>query len=562
MTAMNTGRGRPLVIVGDASVLTLDRLRAITDRLDEDPRIASVSVVSDPDPHLRFLRATAPAGCAIVIATDVEALAGPVDASPTADEITLWARAASDRGLWHDWWLSPDADIARSPIVFPMSAVDQVEVRDVATAQHHAIGRAGVDPHALSITVDGTWLGPHQTGAQVLTTAALEALAAHPDVTRLRLVGVGELPGYAAHLARSSRIDVVPTAALAAEQEPTDVIWYPNQIDHRVDISHARSLGRRVITTYLDLIAYDIPRYHASEEAWVAYRALQRRIALSVDGITTISADVAHRLLQETPRLDPGRVQPIPLGLDHITATATEPGADLTALIPALTARPFVLVLGNDFGHKNRDFAIRVWEQVLDSGVSCDLVLAGLHVRSSSSKDAEDVLLRRHTNLRGSVHRLGHVEPISRQWLLANARAVLYPSSAEGFGFVPYEAAILGTPSTFVGFGPLAEISGVRDVPARWSVDHCAADLHSLLTDPDAAQARVRALDDARGRLTWAGFADALVDFIVRIDGMPPVEAALVSETRSDAARLTAVLNSATWRMTAPLRRLGQRRKR
>ncbi len=94
----------------------------------------------------------------------------------------------------------------------------------------------------------------------------------------------------------------------------TDVIWYPNQIDQRVDITQARSLGRRVITTYLDLIAYDIPRYHASPEAWAAYRSLQRRIALSVDGITTISADVAARLQQEVPRLDPERIRPDPAG--------------------------------------------------------------------------------------------------------------------------------------------------------------------------------------------------------------------------------------------------------
>lgn len=35
----------------------------------------------------------------------------------------------------------------------------------------------------------------------------------------------------------------------------------------------------------------------------------------------------------------------------------------------------------------------------------------------------------------------------------------LYPSSAEVFGFVPYEAAALGTPSTFTNFGPHKEIA-------------------------------------------------------------------------------------------------------
>ena len=72
--------------------------------------------------------------------------------------------------------------------------------------------------------------------------------------------------------------------------------------------------------------------------------------------------------------------------------------------------------------------------------------------------------MSQQTNLRGSVLTVGHVSSESRSWLMTIAAVVLYPSSAEGFGFVPYEAAALGTPSSFAHFGPLAELSGVRDV--------------------------------------------------------------------------------------------------
>ena len=41
---------------------------------------------------------------------------------------------------------------------------------------------------------------------------------------------------------------------------------------------------------------------------------------------------------------------------------------------------------------------------------------------------------------------LGYVTSEERTWLLGNAAAVLYPSSAEGFDFLPYEAAALNTP--------------------------------------------------------------------------------------------------------------------
>ncbi|MCH9690346.1 MAG: glycosyltransferase, partial [Gammaproteobacteria bacterium] len=473
------------------------------------------------------------------------------------EDLQAWAQAASERGLWHDWWLSGARDFAVAELLLEASELDEWESRDMASSRHHALQANHFDPSAVTITVDATWLGPHQTGAQVLTTAAIDALARNSRVAEIRLIGIRELPAYAQHLSKLDkvRIDAVDEAPNA----PTDVIWYPNQIDQRVDISRARTHGRRVITTYLDMIAYDVPRYHASLEAWRAYRSLQRRTALGVDGVTTISADVAQRLTDEVPRLNPERIRPIPLGLDHINLEQVEPGEDIAALADTLTARPFLLVLGNDFRHKNRDFAIRVWEQVLADGTNCDLVLAGLHVKSSSSKVEENALLAEHANLRGTAHTVGHVSPQSREWLLSQAAVVLYPSSAEGFGFVPYEAAALGTPTTFTRFGPLAEISQVVDTPRAWTVDAYARDVTALLTIPERAHKRVNDLRAVISHSTWDVFAERLLVFMEHISQLPPAEAALVSGSAADTSALSAVLSSKTWRATEPLRRFGSR---
>ena len=135
--------------------------------------------------------------------------------------------------------------------------------------------------------------------------------------------------------------------------------------------------------------------------------------------------------------------------------------------------------------------------------------------------------MSQHTNLRGSVHTVGHVSSESRTWLMANAAVVLYPSSAEGFGFVPYEAAALGTPSSFVHFGPLAELSGVRDAPSRWSVDEVASDLTRLLTQEDAAAGRVADLQRVRTELTWERFAERLVAFFGETLSRPAVVSGL-----------------------------------
>lgn len=564
---MRTAGGRPLQVIGDASLITLERFNEIGARLDSDPRIASVSLIAhdstnnQPDKKGTFLRATAPAGAAIVIAQDATELAGDVE--PTTD-MAAWSRATSERGLWHDWVLSTDIAVRRAPVIAEPAPMDIEELTDPSGSHYRTFERPAPSD-TITISIDVTWLGPHETGAQVLTTAAIDALARHPRVSAIRLFGAQELPEYARHVLDHPSVtldqdttsnDAALEDAPESEESPTDIVWFPNQIDQRSNIADARARGRRFITTYLDLIAYDIPRYHASQESWAAYRRLQRRIALTVDGITTISADVAKRLYQEVPRLETSRILPVPLGLDHITAAdvPTEPPAEVQAIAQA--NKPFVLVLGNDFRHKNRDFAIKVWQQLLDRNISCDLVLAGLHVKGSSTHELEESLLATHVNLRGSVHTLGHVSHESRAWLLANAAAVLYPSSAEGFGFVPYEAAALGVPSTFARFGPLAELTGVTDVPAAWNVEAFANDLGLLLTDSAHRDARVTTMQQAIETQTWSAFANTLVDFFIKISQLPPVQTSVLgSDSTKDAAALAAVLNSKTWRVAQRLRR-------
>ena len=554
MSDFKTARGRKITVIGDPALLTLDRMTAIGDRFDTDPRIATVSIMAHPRYTSAFLRSTAPAGCLIAIAQDAQDLVGG-DPSDTS----TWARQASERGLWHDWWLSNAPDIARAEVILEPAAMDVEERSDPSGSHFLALQEAAPRATDLTITVDATWLGPHETGAQVLTTAAVAAMAADERVASITLVGLTELPAYAAHLTEEPKITIADAERLP---ERADIIWYPNQIDGRSSIADARILGRRVVTTYLDLIAYDIPRYHASPEAWSAYRAMQRTIALSVDGITTISADVAQHLLKEVPRLDPERVFPLPLGLDHVAAetASTDPPAELAPLVKDLGGKRFLLVLGNDFQHKNRDFAIQVWQQVLQLGQACDLVLAGLHVKSSSSRDSEKLLLAKHVDLRGTAHALGHVSSQARAWLLAHAAVVVYPSSAEGFGLVPYEAASLGTPSTFTRFGPLAEIANVTDVPKTWNVEAYAADVTALLADEHRAAGRIAALQQAITHHTWGGFARQLVDFFIQTAQRPSVlTSALGSASAADSAQLAAVLSSRTFKVAQRLRRITPR---
>ena len=102
-----------------------------------------------------------------------------------------------------------------------------------------------------------------------------------------------------------------------------------------------------------------------------------------------------------------------------------------------------------------------------------------------------------------------------------------------------------------------------RQLARHEPADQHAADLVALLSDPQVREARVAALREAIARHSWAGFAERLVGFFELVTRMPEVATSAVGadSAAADAAALSAVLSSRTWRATAPLRKLSRRRK-
>ncbi len=85
-------------------------------------------------------------------------------------------------------------------------------------------------------------------------------------------------------------------------------------------------------------------------------------------------------------------------------------------------------------------------------------------------------MLHNRETLESDVFVLPDLPSPERNWLMRHADLVLYPSSAEGFGLVPFEAARFGTPTLFTRFGPLQELAPDIPVAAEdWSPDTLAA---------------------------------------------------------------------------------------
>jgi glycosyltransferase involved in cell wall biosynthesis len=375
---------------------------------------------------------------------------------------------------------------------------------DAAHSLAMATGRAKVT--GLRLLIDGTCLGPQEMGTQVQTLALIGALAQRDDVRSISVAVPGEVPRYAALVLASPKIDVVRShVADFSESAPADVVHRPFQPTGPGHPSWRERAARTVVTVQ-DMIAFRTGAYHESGEAWLHYRSGFADAIAAADGVVVISDDTRDQLTVERLRIDAERVFVVHNGTDHMSGNeaATTPSYFLAR---GASADRFLLVLGANYAHKNRDLAIAAWQLLLERGHQLRLVIAGAAVPYGSSRVAEAI-----NSLDDRLDVLPDISSEERNWLLRHADAVLYPTSNEGFGLVPYEAARFGTPTVAVPFGPLREVAGEHLAAANdWSPASLADATDELLADPARASERVQAILTAGTDLTWDRTAERLV---------------------------------------------------
>ncbi len=453
----------------------------------------------------------------------------------------------------------PDRDASRpgAGAKRPVVAAERAPAAEGPDVAADALAASSVLPRALRaargverlpVTLDLRALAGEVTGTQRHMLELAVALAATGRLYLRLLVAPDTPPETLARLRALPAAELLPTAALDADTPRTAVFHRPHQVFEAEDMRHALRLGERIVLSQLDLIAYRNPGYHASPAAWRSHRRVTREALAAADRVV-VSSEHTRRELLADELLDEQRVRIVPPGLDHdgpagVQAAANEPGravrpdrapgrapaggaARLDDL--ALEEPPgFLVCLGTDFTHKNRLFALRLLAALRERhGWHGRLVLAGAHVPHGSSREAEHDLLERDPALRAAVVELGSVEETERLWLMAHAAAVLYPSTYEGFGLIPFEAALAGTPCAFAPQSSLAEVlpaDAATVVP--WDPEQSAPRVHALLSDPSARERHVRAIVRAAAPLTWARAAAAMVEVYEAAALAPAREAA------------------------------------
>lgn len=398
------------------------------------------------------------------------------------------------------------------------------EARSASAPVALAHGVARTKVLGLRVAVDGSYLGPHEMGTQVSILACVEALSRRRDVREVVVALRSDIPPYAAKVlslpkvtARAVNFDTLEGLSHC------DVAHRMVQPDQWFSVDRWRTVADRVVVTILDLIAYRNGAYHEDVGKWLLYRDALRTGAADADAVVVISEDVKVQAEMERLPVDPQRLHAIPFGTGHLT------GNEPTELPRELVSRgyvegQFILCLGTDYAHKNRDLALAVIEKLHQRGHSHALVMAGPTVPYGSSRLSEaNLMLHHRQTLEPEVFLLPDLPSAQRNWLIRHADLVLYPSSAEGFGLVPYEAARFGTPTLFTRFGPLEELA--PDIPVAaddWSPDSLADAADSLLSDPALARIQVESCLAAGTKYTWAATAERLAELYRQVMALTP----------------------------------------
>jgi glycosyltransferase involved in cell wall biosynthesis len=373
----------------------------------------------------------------------------------------------------------------------------------------------------LRLLIDGSCLGPREMGTQVQTLALIEALARHDDVERVHVALAVPPVGWTRRLALHPKIELGPAPRGDISAFPhVDVLHRPFQPDGYMDMRSWSGVAARTVITVLDLIAYQVAPYHDSPATWMAYRRLMQQTVTKVDAIVVPSDDVRRQLELERLPVEPQRLAVVGLGSDHLGGQDAET-VPRGLLARGMVSNQFALVLGSDYGHKNRDLAIRTVEELRARGHDLFLVLVGAAVPYGSSRILE---ARATAELRDGLVVLPDASTEERNWLLRHASLVLYPTSAEGFGFIPYEAAYFGTPVVLVGVGPLAPLADQLPVVASdWHPSALADAAERLLTDPALAACQSATVLEYGLPRTWDAAAAELVQLYRELLSRPPL---------------------------------------
>ena len=342
------------------------------------------------------------------------------------------------------------------------------------------------------ISADSFSTGTHQVVMNLTKGLAL----ARPDAVVALAVGSSGRSAAAKVMANVPNVVVMERN----NEARFDLVYRPYQFLRASELAWTYGAADRVVLGQLDMIAFDNDSYHPDAAAYSSLRNLQRASLRRCDVVTTISQFAAATIIAECADLEGDRMKVMLCGTDHVASGPSHRPVKLAPHCPE-----FVLCLAATFQHKNRPHAIRTFAELRRRGYRGHLVLAGPEPIYGHSIDAEKHVLEALPLAdRVAVHQLGEVDEAAKWWLLEQAQAVLYPSINEGFGLVPFEAAMVGTPALAATTASLPEVLGPQvKMASSWGVGEWADIISEWIDNPQSALRQVDAIRERGRQLSW-----------------------------------------------------------
>ncbi|MBP0443185.1 glycosyltransferase family 4 protein [Roseomonas sp. SSH11] len=213
-------------------------------------------------------------------------------------------------------------------------------------------------------------------------------------------------------------------------------------------IQAMRDAGCAFVPLIHDLIPATHPEYARPGQADRHMKRISTTAALA-DAIIVNSAHTAAALRPHLgTREIPPHVTVAPLGIEPPPAAS-----------PTLPAEPYFVILGTIEPRKNHLLLLHLWRDLAGRMGRRTPHLLVVGRRGWENENVVDILERCEA-LRGTVREMGQV-PDREVWqILRGARALLFPSFAEGYGLPLAEALALGVPAICSDLPALREVGG------------------------------------------------------------------------------------------------------
>ncbi len=433
---------------------------------------------------------------------------------------------------WYKQWYDEAIVTRRSTLAFALAA-----------ARSAFLGyRVAVDATILKLEPDGT---------QVWTLELIRALAANPMRGKLcqKLTLIVQ-DGVSKKVLQPLEdlmddLEIVPYSVMQSLPKAYfDLLYRPLQLLSLDSLYDFRNVAARFVLTQLDFIGFSNPGYHPNFKIWNNYRYLTQLSFSMVDGVAFFSNDALQDAVLQGMEVVEGRSCIIGVGVDH---HFNQEKATAPARSQLFSSQPFIVMLGTNYKHKRRSFAIRI-HKVLQQKYSWTghLILAGPNMPwgSSAGEEALELLEDKDTELTSHLHYLGAVSEGEKRWLLEKAALVLYPSNYEGFGLVPFEAAAAGTPCLTALSTSVHEVVGDEVIYLdSYSPEASAGTVWEILTNPDVARSQVAAINNRAKLFTWNGTADKTWSFFHKLLKMPPCQLEVTEQPDIDRGLKSHYLN-------------------